>query len=373
VTAPEIPVLDPLVGYDATASLGGDASLPTPPGGKGSVLVGIGLFVAGLAVVLVGTMLMTKTTSFVRVPFCLVGFGLMYKGLDRVAKWRFGGRFDTGLYLCLAWLVILFAAAILADFLPLGEHENATKTISEPGNLRPDLLSAHPLGTNNFSLDMLARCVYGARVSLLTALFAVVLSILIGTTIGLVAGYFRGWADTGIGVITDSLLAFPPLILLVALAAVLGKPTTVNSAIFKVGVALAIISVPTMTRVARANTLVFAQREFVTSARAMGAKHSRVIFRELLPNVLLPIISYSFIIVAALIVAEGSLSFLGLGLQPPKPSWGNMIAEGRSIDTLRKYPHIVIVPATVMFITVFSFNRVGEHARRLWDPRDAKV
>lgn len=338
-----------------------------------SILTGLALLVVGVVVVVVGLKAMTHTTAFVRVPVVLVGLAGIYKGLDVLGKHRFGSRFDTGLWLCLGWLILVVGAAVFADILPLAEHQDTTKTIRDPLYARPDLISSHPLGTNRFSLDLLARVIYGARVSLLTALLAVVLSLIVGMTIGVLAGYYRGWGDQVIGVITDALLSFPPLLLLVAVGAVIGKPKTPTESVVKVGIALAIVSVPTMLRIARANTLVYAQREFVVAARAMGAKNLRIVVRELFPNVLLPLVSYAFIIVAALIVAEGSLGFLGLGLQQPKPTWGNMIAEGREIDVLRKHPHVVFVPATVMFLTVFSFNRVGEKARQLWDPRDVKV
>jgi peptide/nickel transport system permease protein len=303
----------------------------------------------------------------------LAALTFFFIAIDRIAKVLRGEQFDTGLNLCFLWLFVTVFGAIFAVLLPLAEHQDTTKTISVPGNARPDLFSSHPLGTNNFSLDLLARSVYGARVSLLTATFAVMLSLIIGGTIGMLAGYFRGWLDVVVGLLTDSVLAFPALILLIAIITVLGRPEQMGEAIVKVGVGLAIVSIPTMTRLSRANTLVFAQREFVLSARSMGAKNFRIIFREIMPNVALPLLSYAFIVIAVLIVAEGSLSFLGLGLKPPKPTWGNMIAEGQQANVLKQYPHIPMVPGVVMFLTVYSFNRVGEWARSKWDPREAKV
>jgi peptide/nickel transport system permease protein len=303
----------------------------------------------------------------------LAGLTALFIAIDRVAKAVRGEQFDTGLNLCFLWIFLIVFGAIFADLLPLAEHQDTTKTISVPGNARPDLFSEHPFGTNNFSLDLFARSIYGARVSLLTATFAVLLSLIIGGTIGMLAGYFRGWLDVLVGLVTDSVLAFPALILLIAIITVLGRPDQMGEAIVKVGVGLAIVSIPTMTRLSRANTLVFAQREFVLSARSMGAKNLRIIFREIMPNVILPLLSYAFIVVAVLIVAEGSLSFLGLGLKPPKPTWGNMIAEGQQANVLKQYPHIPMVPGVVMFLTVYSFNRVGEWARSKWDPREAKV
>jgi peptide/nickel transport system permease protein len=209
-------------------------------------------------------------------------------------------------------------------------------------------------------------------VSLTTALFAVAVSMVIGVAIGMFAGFYRGWLDAVIGVGTDASLAIPALVLLIAIAAVLGVPKTVPEAIFKEGAALAIVAIPTMIRLARANTIAFANRDFVVASEALGAKKRRILVRHLLPNVMLPIISYAFIIIAVLIVAEGSLAFLGLGLQQPQPSWGNMIAEG-TLSVLRQYPHIPLVPGVFMFLTVFSFNRIGERARRAWDPRQAKI
>ena len=303
----------------------------------------------------------------------LAALTFLFIAIDRIAKVLRGEQFDTGLNLCFLWLFLIVFGAIFAGILPLAEHQDTTKTISVPGNARPDLFSEHPLGTNNFSLDLLARSVYGARVSLLTAAFAVMISLIIGGTIGMLAGYFRGWLDVVVGLLTDSVLAYPALILLIAIITVLGRPEQMGEAIVKVGVGLAVVSIPTMTRLSRANTLVFAQREFVLSARSMGAKNFRIIFREIMPNVALPLLSYAFIVIAVLIVAEGSLSFLGLGLKPPKPTWGNMIAEGQQANVLKQYPFIPMVPGVVMFLTVYSFNRCGEWARSKWDPREAKV
>jgi peptide/nickel transport system permease protein len=301
----------------------------------------------------------------VKVPVTLVGIGLAYVGVDLIAKDAFGERFETTFWLSIAWLGGLVLAASFAALLPLGEHIDTTKTIADPGNLRPDLFSAHPLGTNNFSLDLLSQSIYGARVSLLAPIVAVVASAVIGGSLGLLAGYYRGATDTAIVVVGDSLLAFPPLLLLVALAAVVGVPHSVPEAIAKSGVALAIVSVPTMMRLARVNTLVPAQREYVLASRSLGARSRRIIVRELVPNVALPIVSYASIILAVLIIADGSLSFLGLGLQQPNPTWGNMIAEA-DLTTLRDTPHIALVPGAFMFLTVLAFNCIGQRAQRRW-------
>ncbi len=342
-----------------------------PP--RGGVLGGTGILLAAIVAMFLALDTLGDLPGIVKVPFFLVGVYAAIRGIDTICKNVKGPTFDTGLWLCILWLVLLGLAAIFADLLPFTEHVDTVKSITEPGNARPDLFSRHPLGSNNFSLDLLGQAVYAARVSVGTALLAVTVAVVLGSIIGMAAGYFRGWLDVVIGVFTDSILAVPALLLLIAVVTVIGKPEGPLEAVFKMGLTLAIVAVPTMARLARANTMVFAQREFVLAARAMGASNRRIIFREIAPNVALPVLSYSFIIIATLIVAEGSLSFLGIGLKQPNPTWGNMIAEGQVSNVLRKYPHIALVPGFIMFLTVFSFNRVGEKFRSLWDQREAKI
>jgi peptide/nickel transport system permease protein len=213
----------------------------------------------------------------------------------------------------------------------------------------------------------MARVIYGARSSLVVSIGAVAIGMVAGGAIGILAGYFRRVADAVVGVATNSLLAVPPLILLIALGTVL-EPNLRNIAL-----ALSLLALPGMIRMARAGTLTFAQREFVLAARALGTPRWRIMTRELLPNVALPLVSYGMVMVSVLIVAEASLSFLGLGVQAPAPSWGNMIAEGRQNDAFAEHPHIVLVPGLTLFITVYAFNLIGERARQRWDPRQAKL
>jgi peptide/nickel transport system permease protein len=283
--------------------------------------------------------------------------------LDLILKAIWGITFDTGFALSCVWLMSLGGAALLADVLPLGEHKDVSAAVLNPIYQPPDLFSDHPLGTNNVGLDILARCIYGARVSLLVAGFTVALILVIGGLIGLVAGYFRGKVDGVVGVVTDTVLAIPGLIVLIALSTVLGRPTSVTDAVVKTTLGLTIIGLPTMVRLSRANTMNFAQREFVLAARGMGATSKRVLLAELAPNVAIPLLSFAAVIAALFILAEGSLSFLGLGLRQPEPTWGNMIAEGQRADVLRESPFIALVPGTFMFLTIFAFNRVGEHFR----------
>jgi peptide/nickel transport system permease protein len=334
---------------------------PQPKRWRGLALVG-----AGLVVLAVGLAALRDANGWLQLVVVVLGLALGYAGAGELGRHRFGPGFDLLTWLCAGWLVVLVTAAIFAPWLPLGESEDLTKSILDPANLPPDPVSEFPLGTNNFGLDLLARVIYGARASLVVSIGAVLIGMLVGGTIGILAGYFRRATDAVVGIFTNSMLAVPPLILLIALATVL-EPTLYNIAF-----ALSLLALPSMIRMARANTLTFSQREFVLAAKSMGASSTRVMLRELVPNVVLPLASYAMVMVSVLIVAEASLSFLGLGIEAPSPSWGNMIAEGEG-DAFKDHPHIVLVPGTVLFLTVFSFNLLGEKARTRLDSRAAKL
>lgn len=273
---------------------------------------------------------------------------------------------DLLLWVCITWITVLILAAVFAPLLPLAEAQEASKTLLVPINQPPLTVDGHPLGTNGLGLDILARLIYGARISLTVSVVAVVIGTAVGALLGVVAGYLRGFPDAVIGILTNALLAVPALILLIALAAVL-RPNVVTLTL-----ALAVVTIPGLIRVARANTLPVAQREFVTVARALGARKGRIIFRELMPNVLLAMIPLCFVYISALIVAEASMGFLGIGIRQPTPTWGNMIAEGLG-GKMEQYPHLVYIPATVLFFTVFSFNLIGERIRKRWDKREVSL
>lgn len=302
----------------------------------------------------------------VRIVLCLAGIAVAYVGAARLGREVFGRGFDLTYWLSVTWLGLLILVAAIAPLLPLPEWVAVAKTLDEPSYAPIDILSAHPLGTNNFGLDLLARSIYGARTSLTIALSAVLIGTAVGGAVGIVAGYFRKTVDRVVGIATNAVLAVPPLILLIALAAVL-EPNLRNIAF-----ALSLLTIPSMVRLARANTMAFAEREFVVAAQAMGASRWRVMSRELFPNVLLPILSLAMVMISVLIVAEASLSFLGLGVPPPQPTWGNMIAEGQG-GVFEQHPQVVLVPGLFLFLTVFSFNLVGEKARKRWDPRSGQL
>lgn len=262
-----------------------------------------------------------------------------------------------GLFLCaVAWILLIGLAAVFAAFLPI-----ASPTDMDMLGKRAPPSAEHLLGTDSLGRDMLSRLIYGARVSLTVGLLSSVIGVTVGGALGMLAGYFRGRLETFTVGGVDVLLAFPPLVFLLAVLAYLGQ-TVLN-----ITLVIGVLSIPAFTRVARAVTLSLSEREFVVAARALGATHSRILLRELLPNVSLPLVAFFLLGVAVTIVVEGALSFLGLGVPPPAPSWGSMIAEGR--ESLDIAPWLAFLPAGTMFITVLAFNIVGDTLRALTDPR----
>ncbi len=256
----------------------------------------------------------------------------------------------------IVWIVALLAAAAFADVLPL---PSPTDMDMLERRALPD--AAHWLGTDGLGRDVAARLVFGARTSLTVGLCAPLIGLVFGGAAGLLAGYFRGRLDTVVIGAVDVLLAFPPLVLALAVTAFLGQ------SLLNMTLILGFLGIPVFTRVARSATLAFAQREFVTAARALGATHTRILMRELLPNVALPLAAFLLIAVAVTIVVESALSFLGLGVPPPQPSWGSMIGEGR--ESLDSAAWLAFTPAGVMFLTVLAFNLVGDTVRAVTDPR----
>jgi peptide/nickel transport system permease protein len=259
-------------------------------------------------------------------------------------------RRDLGALFGAVWITVVVLAAIFADLLPLPDPDFVSNTF----NARPGF-GEHLLGTDSIGRDVLARLVFGARVSMAVAIGATSLAIIIGVTLGLAAGYLRGKTDAALSLFINFLLSFPPLIFLIAVV------TALSPGLLTLVVALALLGIPTFARVARANTIAFADREFVVAAKALGASPFRIMFRELLVNVMLPIMSLALIVMATLVVAEGSLSFLGVGVPPPTPSWGGMLAAGR--ESLSEHPQLVLIPSLFFFFTVFSFYRLGDWAR----------
>ncbi|MGV8950884.1 MAG: ABC transporter permease [Cypionkella sp.] len=223
----------------------------------------------------------------------------------------------------------------------------------------PSLL--HWFGTDELGRDMFSRIIYGARASLLAGLISVAIAIAIGVPLGLVAGYFGGWADAGISRVADAMLAMPFLILAISLAAFLG-PSLVNSMI-----AIGVTAAPLFVRLTRGQVISVKSEDYVEAARSVGNSHARIAFRHVLPNVLPALIVQATLTIAAAIISEASLSFLGLGQQPPAASWGSILNTAqRSLSTA---PWIAAWPGMIIFLTVLSFNLLGDGLRDAFDPR----
>ncbi len=270
----------------------------------------------------------------------------------RVGRDRLGLRF----WIPATWIAIVVALAGTANLLPLPSPIETDFTALSHW---PD--RSYWFGTDQLGRDILSRAIFGARISLTVGLLAPALGLGIGMLLGMAAGYFRGGIEVVVVAAMDAVMAFPGILVVLAVTAYVGASVPL------LVVLLGILTVPAFMRVARANTLVFAQHDFVLAARAMGATHWRVLSLELLPNVAIPMLIYALLVVSRIIVVEGVLSFLGLSLQAPWPTWGNMIADGQV--ELATLPYIPFIPAALMFLTVLSINLIGERLRARTDLR----
>jgi peptide/nickel transport system permease protein len=261
-------------------------------------------------------------------------------------------------------LVIL--GALLADVLPLKDPN--TFDVLNPNQLpnQPIGTPGFPLGTDANSWDLLSRLIYGARASLVVAAGVLTIGMVIGGGIGLVAGFMRGRSETLLMAIVDIFLAFPGLVLLIAIVAFMG------SDLQNVVIGISLVTIPAFARISRATTLTFSQREFVLAAEAAGASRWRILVREVLPNVVLPLMAFGFLVVGIAIVAEGSLAFLGL-TSPNTISWGGMIDDARRGLQQENVAHPALLPALWMFLTVLSVNFLGDRFRASFDVKEAAL
>jgi peptide/nickel transport system permease protein len=275
--------------------------------------------------------------------------GVRSRALRRAARARlapFGG------VVLLTAIVLAIGAPVLSPHDPL--KQNLGNTLARPGH-------AHLLGTDNVGRDVLSRVIWGTRVSLLAGIVSVAIAAMAGSVLGLLAGYAGGRVDGLVMRAMDAVLSFPPLVLALALGAVLGAGLT------GVLIALGVVYTPTFARLMRGQVLTITAREYVDAARALGAPGWWIACRHVVPNAAAPIVVQASLSVAFAILAEASLSFLGLGIQPPQASWGSMINAGRGY--LQQAPWIVFGPGVALFVTVVGLNFVGDAVRDALDPR----
>jgi peptide/nickel transport system permease protein len=282
-------------------------------------------------------------------------------------------KHKIGLWISLGWVTFVTLGAILAPILPLKDPINSADYLHTDAGW---FTAGHPFGTDDLGRDVFSRVMWGARASLLVSVGSVLIAVLIGGVLGLIAGYKGGRTDGALSATFNILLAFPALVLALTLVSVLSPasdthPPTYGGRLKVMIIAIAIVSIPLLARITRANTLAWSQREFVTAARAQGAKNFRVMFGEVLPNVLPAILSIALLGVAIVLVLEGALAIFGLSIPDPSPSWGNMIEA--QIDTINKGPNIWEAPAAFIFFTVLALNYLGDYVRSRFDVREAAI
>jgi peptide/nickel transport system permease protein len=259
-------------------------------------------------------------------------------------------------------IAIVGVAALAAILAPLVAPYSASDTDFNALLAHPS--AKHLLGTDELGRDILSRTIWGARASIQAGVLATGLAMAIGVPIGLVAGYYRGWIDPVISRLTDVVLAFPFLILAVGLAAILG-PSLLNATI-----ALGVGAAPVLVRVARGETLALREEDYVRAAIANGASDGTILFRHIVPNMASTLLVQATVTIPAAIIGEAVLSFLGLGVQPPTPSWGVMLAAAQPY--LSEAPRLAVYPGLAIFICSLSFNLLGDGLRDVLDPRTTR-
>jgi peptide/nickel transport system permease protein len=288
-------------------------------------------------------------------------------------------------YIGIAIVVVLILTAIFAPL--IATHDTTAQDLMM--RYKPIMEGGHWFGTDSIGRDVFSRLVFGARISLRVGIIVVVISASIGIFIGAIAGFYGGWVDKILsGYVFNVFLAFPGLLLAIALAAFIDEKALYNSifgesaaayfinilgeGLSKMILALCVIGWVGYARVMRGQVLKVREYDFVQAARALGASNMRILFTHILPNAIQPLIVQASLGMAGAVLSEASLSFLGLGIPPPAPSWGTMLEEARGFDTLYAAPHVFFFPAIAIALTVLAFNFIGDGLREYLDPKQRK-
>ncbi len=297
--------------------------------------------------------------------------------IDPVAPRR---KRRIGLWFGVIWLTAIVLLSVFADKLPF--IRLPTQAVQGASNYAYGPGNDFWFGSDRLGRDVFARCIYGARISLIISVTSIVIGTVIGTTLGMMCGYFRGWIDRVVSIFVDALLAFPAIIIA---ALVVGRSQALrNSNIEVLGIGFswvsntwaitfvfAMLSIAPITRIVRAQTLSLSQREYVLAARSVGARTPRILWREILPNVVPAMVSVLFTGVAILLAAEAGLAFLGYSVEPPQASWGLMVSENR--EFIQDAWWATVFPCLMLFLTVLSFNLIGDFVARKFDIREAAL
>jgi len=260
-------------------------------------------------------------------------------------------------------LICIILAVVFAGLSPYDPIKSDISIKNQPPSM------AHPMGTDALGRDLMTRVLYGGRISLLVGLSVMVITLLIGVPVGAIAGYFGGWVDNVLMRITDAALSLPSLLVLILLSAILREvdaPFLKRNPVLTIAGVIGLLAWMFTARLVRASYLAIREMDFVTATRALGASNLRIIARHIFPNAIGPVIVESTLEVAYAILEESGLSYLGFGIQPPTPSWGNLLSNAQ--EYLVKYPWLAIFPGVMIFLAVISINYIGDGLRDAFDP-----
>ncbi len=279
-----------------------------------------------------------------------------------------------GLWLGVIWLAALGFMAIFADFLPFLRRYD--QKVRGAARFRVGPGADFWFGSDQLGRDVFARCIYGAQISLRVAITSILVGLIIGGSMGMAAGYFRGWIDRVVSITVDTLLAFPPLIMAIL---VVGRFDELSKGegwgwltrTWSITIVLGLLSIAPLARIVRAQTLSIAQREYVLAARSLGATDRRILLREVLPNLVPAMLAVAFTGIAVVLVAEGGLAFLGYSVKPPSPSWGLLVSENR--ERIQESAGPTLFPCLMLLVTVLAFNLIGDRLARRFDIREAAL